>query len=162
MTRVERAAYAIGGPALTITTLEQYLGLEINHLVEVDFENFPKFIDALGGIDYTTNRCVVSNINGGKRNGGFTLRLGRGTHHLDGEETLVLARTRKNDCRPQENDLDRVRRQQQIISAVKDELVSPGTFFRLPWVSWTAPKAIKTDMGGFSLLGLFTSLAVTG
>jgi hypothetical protein len=31
---------------------------------------------------------------------------------------------------------------------------SPTTFFRLPWVAWAAPKALRTDMGGFSLLGL--------
>jgi len=156
------AAYAIGGPALTITTLRQYLGIEINHVVEVDFENFPEFVDALGGIDFTTKHCVISNINGGKRNGGFTLRLKPGTHHLDGEETLVLARTRKNDCRPNENDLDRTRRQQEILSAMKGELLSPGTFLRLPWVSWAAPQAIRSDMGGPSLMGLFASLAVTG
>ena len=45
------AAYAIGGPALAIRTVEQYLGIEVNHLVEVNFENFPQLIDALGGID---------------------------------------------------------------------------------------------------------------
>ena len=45
------AAYAIGGPALAITTVKQYLGIKINHLVEVNFENFPELIDALGGID---------------------------------------------------------------------------------------------------------------
>ena len=46
------AAYAFGGPALTIETVEAFLGngLEINHLVEVDFEDFPEFIDALGGV----------------------------------------------------------------------------------------------------------------
>ena len=45
--------YAIGGPALTITTLKRYLGIDINHVVEVNFVDFPKFIDALGGIDLT-------------------------------------------------------------------------------------------------------------
>ena len=46
------AAYAIGGPALAIRTVEEYLGIPVNHLVEVNFENFPELIDALGGIDY--------------------------------------------------------------------------------------------------------------
>ena len=46
------AAYALGGPALTIETVETFLGngLEINHVVEVDFKNFPDFIDSLGGV----------------------------------------------------------------------------------------------------------------
>ncbi len=46
------AAYALGGAALTIETVEAFLGngLEINHLIEVDFQDFPAFIDALGGM----------------------------------------------------------------------------------------------------------------
>ncbi|MDX6667841.1 MAG: hypothetical protein QOK04_1221 [Solirubrobacteraceae bacterium] len=155
------AAYAIGGPALTITTIKSYLGIEINHLVEVNFENFPEFIDSLGGINMTTD-CIVSDINGGRRNGGVTLELKRGEHHLDGKQALALARTRKNQCRPGEDDRDRAKRQQQILSAIKSRLVSPFTFFRLPLVSWEAPKAIRTDMSGPSLLGLFATMATTG
>ena len=47
------AAYAYGGPALAIKTIEQFTGLKINHLILVNFVNFPKFIDALGGVDVT-------------------------------------------------------------------------------------------------------------
>jgi len=155
------AAYAYGGAALSIDTIEQYLGIPVNHLIEVDFENFPKLIDALGGIDVTTGR-VCSEISGGEANGGWTLRLRRGTHHLDGEQALTLARTRKNDCNPSEDDLTRARRQQEILSGIKGQLTSPGTFFRLPWVSWAAPKAIRTDMGGPTLLGFFAATAVGG
>jgi LCP family protein required for cell wall assembly len=155
------AAYAIGGPALTITTIKSYLGIDINHLVEVNFDNFPEFIDSLGGINMTTD-CIVSNINGGKQNGGVTLELKRGEHHLDGKQALALARTRKNECRPGEDDRDRAKRQQQILSAIRNRLVSPFTFFRLPLVSWEAPKAIRTDMSGPSLLGLFATMATTG
>jgi LCP family protein required for cell wall assembly len=154
------AAYAYGGAALSIRTIEQYLGIPINHLVEVNFANFPQFVDALGGVDVKTGR-VCSDINGGTRNGGYTLNLHSGTHHLDGKAALALARTRKNRCNPAENDLTRAKRQQQILSGIKGQLLSPGTFFRLPWVSWTAPKAIRTDMGGISLLGLFGSVATT-
>ena len=155
------AAYAYGGPGLATKTVSQYLGIPINHLVEVNFANFPAFIDALGGIDYTGG-CVVSRINGGAKNGGYTLRLKRGTNHLDGEQALALARTRKNECNPAENDLSRARRQQKILSAIKSRLISPKTFIRLPWVSWQAPKAIRSDMAGPALLGMFGSVATSG
>jgi LCP family protein required for cell wall assembly len=155
------AAYAIGGPSLTIQTIENYLGIKINHLVEVNFGNFPEFIDALGGIDVRTN-CVHSDINGGKKNGGTTLRLKPGKHHLGGKAALTLARTRKNACHPEENDLDRAKRQQDVLAAIKSRLLSPTTFFRLPWVAWEAPKAVKTDMGGPSLLGLFGAIEIGG
>jgi LCP family protein required for cell wall assembly len=147
------AAYAYGGPSLAIETVEQYLGTPINHLVEVNFENFPALIDSLGGITYTGN-CVISKINGGLRNGGYTLRLKAGTNELNGKEALALARTRKNDCRPQETDHARAIRQQKIIGAIKDKVISFETFIRLPWVAWAAPKAIRSDMSGPTLLGL--------
>jgi LCP family protein required for cell wall assembly len=156
------AAYAFGGAALTIKTVEALLpGLKINHLVVINFANFPKLIDAMGGIDVKTN-CVISKINGGYKNGGITLRLRRGTHHLNGKQALALARTRHNECNPRENDLTRARRQQKIFSAMKSRITSFSTFFRLPWVSWDAPKALQSDMGGFSMLGLVGALATTG
>jgi LCP family protein required for cell wall assembly len=147
------AAYAFGGPALTIKTVEQFLGIPINHLVLVNFENFPQLIDALGGITYT-GACVHAELNGGRANGGFTLRLKAGTHELNGKQALALARTRHNLCRPGEDDRARVARQQKILAAMKAKVTSLETFVRLPWVSWAAPKAVQSDMRGPSLLGL--------
>jgi LCP family protein required for cell wall assembly len=147
------AAYAYGGPALAIETVESYLGIDINHLVEVNFENFPELIDALGGVTVKTG-CVRSDISGGRRNGGYSLRLKAGEHELNGEQALTLARTRKNQCRPAEDDHARVRRQQLILDAMKDKVTSFETFARLPWVSWAAPKAVRSDMSGPTLLGL--------
>ena len=155
------AAYAIGGTDLAIQTVKEYLGIEINHVVEVDFENFPALIDALGGINVRTG-CVISRINGGFKNGGFTLRLKSGKNHLNGRQALALARTRKNECNPRENDLTRARRQQKILGAMKARLLSPTTFFRLPLVSWQAPKAVRSDMAGPNLMGLFAAMATTG
>jgi LCP family protein required for cell wall assembly len=147
------AAYAIGGPSLAIRTVEDYLGIQVNHLVEVNFENFPQLIDALGGVTYRGG-CVVSRLNGGFKNGGYTLRLKSGEQEIDGKQALALARTRKNECNPKESDLTRARRQQKIMGSIKDKVTSFETFIRLPWVSWAAPKAIRSDMSGPTLLGL--------
>jgi LCP family protein required for cell wall assembly len=155
------AAYAYGGPGLAVKTVEGFLGVKINHLIEVNFENFPAFIDSLGGINYTGG-CVISRINGGYRNGGYTLRLKPGKNHLDGEQALALARTRKNECNLAEDDLSRARRQQKILGAIKSRLLSPTTFVRLPFVSWQAPKAVRSDMAGPDLLGLFGAIATGG
>jgi LCP family protein required for cell wall assembly len=155
------AAYAYGGPALAIRTIEQFTGLKINHLIVINLANFPKFIDAIGGVDVTTGR-VCSTISGGVQNGGFTLNLAPGSHHLDGRDALTLARTRENRCNPAENDLTRVKRQQQILNAIKSKLLSPTTFFRLPWASWAAPQAVRSDMGGFTLLSLFAASELGG
>ena len=155
------AAFAFGGAALSIETVENYTGVDINHVVVVSFENFPALIDAMGGITYRGG-CVVSRINGGFRNGGYTLRLRAGETHIDGKQALALARTRKNDCNRNENDLTRARRQQKVISAMKRRLLSPFAFIRLPQIAWAAPNSLRSDMSGPTLLGLFGALAVAG
>jgi LCP family protein required for cell wall assembly len=155
------AAYAIGGPALTIQTIKQYLGIQIDHVFLVNFANFPSLIDAMGGVDYSGG-CVVSRINGGFKNGGYTLRLRKGTTHIDGRQALALARTRENLCNRREDDRTRARRQQKILSAMKSRVFSLGGFLRLPLISWNVPKSVQTDMSGPSLLGYALGLAVNG
>ncbi len=155
------AAYAFGGPTLAISTIKRYLGIPINHVVEVNFEDFPQLIDAMGGVDYSGG-CIVSRIDGGFANGGYTLRLPKGTHRLDGKQALALARTRENLCAPNQTDLQRAEHQQALFQDMKSRLLSPSSFFRLPWIAWNAPPAIVSDMSGPTLLGLFGALAVSG
>jgi LCP family protein required for cell wall assembly len=147
------AAYALGGPGLTIETVEQFLGngLEIHHIVEVDFEGFPEFIDALGGIT-VNNKTRICSPEFDNFFRGFN--LSKGEHKLDGREALGYSRVRKNPCAPGENDLDRAARQQEVLGGVKGKLFSVGTFVRLPWVSWKAPKALRSDMKAPGLSGL--------
>jgi LCP family protein required for cell wall assembly len=155
------AAHAYGGPAESVRVIKRWLNIPINHVVEVNFENFPQLIDAMGGIDYTGG-CVVSRIDGGFSQGGYTLRLPAGTHHLDGKQALALARTRENLCAPSQNDLTREEHQQALFNAMKSRLFSFSSFVRLPWIAWDAPPAIISDMSGPTLLGMFSALAVGG
>ncbi|MEI6446826.1 MAG: LCP family protein [Actinomycetes bacterium] len=155
------SAYAYGGAALSIETIQSWTGVTIDHLIEIDLENFPKFIDSLGGITVTTP-CVISDINGGTRNGGYSLRLRRGENDLDGKAALAYARTRKNSCIASYDDLSRARAQQQILGGVRGRVLSVGGFLHLPWASWNAPQAIRTDMGAAGLLGVMSSIAIAG
>ncbi len=155
------AAYAIGGPKLAIQTIERFTGLQINHLIVVNLANFPKFIDAIGGITIKTGR-ICSQISGGAANGGWTLNLRPGTHHLTGIQALVLARTRENSCNAASTDLTREAYQQKILNAIKSKLLSPTSFLHLPWASWYAPQAVRTDMGGFTLFQLFAAAELGG
>jgi LCP family protein required for cell wall assembly len=155
------AAYSYGGPALAIKTVENLTGVQINHIVIVNLANFPKFIDDIGGVTVTTGR-ICSTISGGVKNGGFSLFLSPGVHHLDGRDALTLARTRENKCNAASNDLTREGYQQKILNSIKSQLLTPSTFFRLPWASWDAPQAVRTDMGGFTLLTLFGAAEMGG
>jgi LCP family protein required for cell wall assembly len=157
------AAYALGGPALTIKTVESFLGngLKINHVVLVSFSNFPNLIDALGGVDVTLKKCIKSNSFSGQR-----VVLSAGDHHLSGQQALYFARVRKNSCSPNEDDRARAKRQQQVLAAMRDKVASPlnwpSTFFRGPFVAWQAPQAIRSDMHGPGLAALFVDLLTGG
>ena len=115
----------------------------------------------MGGVDYKGG-CIISKINGGFANGGYTLRLPAGTHHIDGKQALAIARTRKNLCAPNANDIQREEHQQALFNAMKSRLLSPSSFIRLPWIAWNAPPAIVSDMSGPTLLSLFAGMAISG
>jgi LCP family protein required for cell wall assembly len=155
------SAYALGGTALTIDTVEAFLGngLKIHHVVEVDFEDFPEFIDALGGITVNNKtRICAPEFDNFYR--GFN--LSKGEHELDGRTALGYARVRNNRCAPGETDLDRAARQQEVLSGIKGQLFSIGTFIRLPWVSWKAPKALRSDLRAPGLAGLALDVGTGG
>jgi LCP family protein required for cell wall assembly len=160
------AAYAFGGAALQIKTVEDFLGIDINHVVILDFEGFADFIDSIGGVTVNLPAPVKSKISGGSSNGGITLKLERGENHLDGQQALALARTRENLKDPSEDDTDRARRQQLILQGIKSQITSPWrapiNFLRGPWIGWNAPKAMVSDMGAFVLPQVGLSAAIGG
>ena len=154
------AAYALGGAGLAIDTVEGFLGngVEINHVVEVDFADFPELIDSLGGITVNNKSKICSPPFDNYYKG---YNLPKGEQELDGEKALGFARVRKNNCAAGETDVDRAARQQEVLAGIRGAMLSPGAFVRLPWVSWNAPKTLQTDMASAGLFGLFADL-VTG
>jgi LCP family protein required for cell wall assembly len=157
------AAYAFGGARLQILTVEDFLGIDIDQLVIVDFDGFKDFIDTIGGVKVDVDTKVCTEISGGAGGGqgGFTMRLSKGEHTLDGEKALIFARTRKNDCDPSYDDRDRAEAQQKIIDGIKGRLTSPlrlpYNFIKGPIIGWTAPKAIVTNMGALTMPQLIIS-----
>ncbi len=152
-----------GNPAETIKTVENFLGIDINHIVIVDFDGFASFINTLGGVTINvpdTNGkkdgpVVCGDVDGGKKQGGVSLRLPPGEITLQGDKALAYARIRHNNCNPAEDDRDRAARQQEVLTGIKDRLTSitrfPYNFIKGPWIGWNAPKAFVSDMGGFTL-----------
>ncbi|MDT0331703.1 LCP family protein [Nocardiopsis lambiniae] len=109
------AAYAYGGPQLAVRTVESVTDVRIDHYVEVDFSGFVDVVDALGGIDV----CLPEAIRDPKAK----LDMAAGTHRVDGAEALAFARTRATP----RGDLDRIDRQQQVLSAMLDQALSSET-----------------------------------
>jgi LCP family protein required for cell wall assembly len=152
-----------GNPAETIKTVENFLGIDINHIVIVDFDGFAQFIDTLGGVtidvpgdpNKKTGAVVCGDVDGGKKQGGVSLKLPPGEVTLQGDKALAYARLRHNNCDPSQDDRDRAARQQQVLDGIKGRLTSitrfPYNFIKGPFIGWDAPKAFISDMGGFTL-----------
>lgn len=109
------AAYAHGGPQLAVRTVESVTDVRVDHYVEVDFNGFVDVVDALGGIEV----CLPEAIHDPKAH----LDMEAGTHRVDGTEALAFARTRATS----RGDLDRIERQQQVLSAMLDRAMSTET-----------------------------------
>jgi LCP family protein required for cell wall assembly len=154
------AAYAYGGPALTIETVEKLTRLPVNHVVVVDFSTFADLIDALGGITVDVPKRIVSNRfdcpygsqAACERWPGWRFRPGR--QELDGRRALVYSRIRENQLDPSENDLTRGGRQQQVVQAIADEVVSVGGFLRLPFIGDDIARPLATDLSASDLMKL--------
>ncbi|MEU7897101.1 LCP family protein [Nonomuraea sp. NPDC049152] len=106
------SAYQFGGAKLAVKTVQQLTGLPISRYIEVNVLGFVDVVDRLGGVTV----CTPVPINDPKT--GLNLRAG--THRLDGAKALGYARTRATA----RSDLDRIDRQQQVISAMLSEALS--------------------------------------
>ena len=165
-------AYAFGGAKLMVQTVEDFLGIDVDHVAIVDFQGFRDFIDAIGGISVELDTDVCVDISGGEEAGGFSLDLKKGESELNGDEALTLARTRSNTCgNPEEDqftgtDLERAKFQQVVLSGIKgrltDPLRLPYNFIKGPIIGWNAPKAFVSDMGALIMPQLIFSAAIGG
>ena len=126
------AAYAFGGAKLTIETVENFLGIDIDQVAIVDFGGFRDFIDAIGGITVDLDEPVCCEISGGAENGGITLDLGRARTTSTATRRWRWPARASSDCDGDGNadaeipDLDRVRFQQEVISGIKGKLTDPA------------------------------------
>ncbi len=117
------AAYAHGGPALTMQTIENNFRVNIDKYVSVNFDNFEAIIDKMGGIDIDMSAKVAKEEN---RNMGSNLH--EGVNHLDGRLALYYARIRATD-----SDFGRTGRQRQVIQAMITRMkeLNPVEFSKL-------------------------------
>jgi LCP family protein required for cell wall assembly len=156
------AAWSFGGPALALEVIKRLTGVQINHLIVVDLANFPRFINDVGGVTVHNGHRICATLFGGPRDGGFDFNLAPGWHHLDGLQAELFARVRDNPCDLAYTDITRERHQQEILNAIKSQLLTVHTFLHLPWVAWDAPSVLQTDMGGLTLMQMFIAAEIAG
>src|SRR5512135_2604555 len=111
-----------GGPGLAMRTVSQFLGVPIQYYVQVSFDTFTSFINMIGGIDvYNDEKLILDPSGSGLDHFKLTCC---GIRHLDGKLALAYSRTRHT----KDGDVDRSRRQQKVILAIRDKVLSPSEF----------------------------------
>ncbi|MFM1653974.1 LCP family protein [Brevibacillus sp. B_LB10_24] len=140
------------GVTLTKKTLEQMLGIPIQHYITVDFNGFKSIIDELGGVEVNVDRRMVYH----DPTDGTTINLQPGLQTLNGKNALDYVRHRHDDrgINYYSSDFDRNRRQQEVIKAVLDKMTSPEGFTKLFNVIDVALKNVKTDLSPSQIKGL--------
>jgi LCP family protein required for cell wall assembly len=152
------AAMQSGGAPLAIKTIAAYTGLEVNHVIIVDFAQFKDAIDALGGITVNVPERILSNkFDCPKKTQAQCdrwkgWRFAKGTQHMDGRRALVYSRIRENQLNPNDSDFTRAEHQQDVLRAMLRKLTSVSTFVKLPFIGGKLVRPLATDLSTWQLL----------
>ena len=146
------AAFAYGGVSLTESTVENFLGIDIDHYIQIDTSSFVKIIDAIGGVDIDVEKRMFYE-DPWDDNGGLVIDLYPGQQHMDGKTAVTYVRYRDS-----EGDIGRVKRQQAFMAACMDKVTSPEIVPRIPKIVREVIDAVETDMSLRQLLELAGAL----
>ena len=126
------AAYNFGGVERTIDALENYTGVPVDHYAVVDFEGFERVIDAMGGV----------RVDVGEGQFPEKWRMGQDVQRLNGHKALIYARYRGTPGA----DLDRMRRQRELVGALRSEALRWHTVKTVPQIMAVLNENVQTDL----------------
>ena len=133
------------GIQTTVNTIENFMGIDINYYVRVNFSSLVNIVDAIGGIDVTVGKgLAVEQFYTNGTVGGVE----EGENHLDGEKALAYARERYSY---ENGDMQRVKNQQQVLKAIINKVKSPSILFNYVGLLDAIGSAIETNMPSDSI-----------
>jgi LCP family protein required for cell wall assembly len=131
-------AHAYGGIALTLRTIQEFLGVPVNYYVEINYPGFVRLVNMLGGIWIDNPRAFQLSPDFPSKDKSFP----QGRIHLDGQRALDYTRFRGDP----EGDIGRLKRGHVIIRALVDRVNDPVTVFRAPFGLSQLGGDVKTNM----------------
>ncbi len=153
-------AYSLGGPDLTVRTVERLLGIDIDHYLVVDFASFARFIDLLGGVEVEIDRPMRYDDYAQ----GLHIDLKPGRQVLTGEQALQYVRFRADGLGdvalvdPVREVYDgRVKRQLEFVRRVAARAMGIEAIPRLPQLVPELIAMVDTDIGIDRALALAVS-----
>jgi LCP family protein required for cell wall assembly len=128
-----------GGLPLLMSTIERNFGIPIDSYVRIDFSGFEGVIDALGGVDVLVDCPLYDEL---IYRYFETYTLEPGTYHMNGEQALYYARSRKTT-----SDFDRARRQQRVLLAIRNRVLDANLLPRVPALWLAMRDVVDTNLG---------------
>lgn len=133
------------GVQTTINTIEDFMDVDINYYVRVNFSSLTNIVDAIGGVDVTVGKgLAVDQFYTDDTIGGVV----EGENHLDGQKALAYARER---YAYEDGDLQRVKNQQQVLKAIIKKVKSPSMLLKYASLIDAIGSAIETNMPSSSI-----------
>ncbi|PIE80116.1 MAG: hypothetical protein CSA11_09395 [Chloroflexi bacterium] len=138
--------YPGGGPALAVETVESFLGIQIDYFAAVNFDAFIEVVNQIGGLEIDVPEDIDDQTYPDRCYGYDPFQIDAGTHQMDGETALKYARTRATLG----GDVDRAGRQQAVVMAVRDKVLSldmlPQLAVRAPELWQILQDNVRTNM----------------
>lgn len=135
-------AYPGGGYNLMAATLRYNLGIWVQHYALINFQGFKDAVDTIGGVEVEVTRSFVDKCPG--------LQIeGPGTYAMDGRQALCYVRARKAS-----SDFDRNRRQQEMVLALFDRIISLDGLNKASELHGQLKSMVTTDIGLGDVLSL--------
>lgn len=141
-------AYALGGAALMVEVVSELAGVPISHYAEIDFDGFRDIVDALGGIEVDVPMEIDDEDAGG--------HLDAGLQTLDGDQALILCRSRHTYDDYGNGDTYRASNQRLVLAAIADKVLSADVATMANTVT-TISEYVTTDLELTDIIGLAQS-----
>lgn len=146
-------AHVYGGPRLAMQAVEYNFGIPVHHFARVNFNALVKLVDLVGGIDIYVNQDINDQAFPDDNYGYDPFVISAGWHRMDGATALKYARTRHGS-----SDFERMRRQQQVIMALRDAVLSTDAVTKVlpnaPQILTTLQDSIRTDLSPLEIAQL--------
>jgi LCP family protein required for cell wall assembly len=136
-------AETFGGIEMVYQSILYNFGIEIDHWVQANFNGFVASVNHLGGIDVQSSRYLYDEC------GGVYFQYYPGTYHMDGHTALCYVRMRKTT-----SDFDRIRRQQEVLEAIFNKVLSMDGLTKIPQLYGEFNEWVDADIGLTDLLPL--------
>jgi LCP family protein required for cell wall assembly len=127
------SSYQVGGPEMTIESVETILDVPVDYFIEVNMKGFTGIVNAYGGVEVNNDLEFTDK----------SVHFPKGEIKLDGKEALIYARMRKKDPR---GDFGRQKRQRQVIEALIQKGENVSSLTKLGEIIKVVQHNVKTNM----------------